>query len=712
MILSRSTGPGAPARVAALASRWFVLPLALLAAAPALRAEGDSAALRALAERPLIVVEAASSEGSARLELAPADFTIEAGRLSWASTKRRVLRDPVSGREIGRLEQVSVTYVADPVILVTALVSSPGVPTSFTITSASLNVGALDDARARASAAFTLTDVDGGGAALTGLNPDGQAFQGFYNDVGGVAATGSSFATLGTGPSNATPYTSSTAVEDFPVAPGLSATAEGGATLGIVSSMSTRLHFQLSAGDAASATSVLVIEPLNPTAAIRLSAQSAAGSAELDLASASFHRQGSARIWSNSEPTILRDAATGAQIGRLEPGSSVQVADHFLALSLVVSGGALPVNFSISSPSISFPAVANAFARASVALTVADYGGTGAALAGLNGDGQAFEAFYNDVGGAPGTGATFATLIDGAAVATPYSSASVAAELGAAGAFSALAEGGATLGTVSSMSAVWSFSLAAFDSAGATSIYALHPGGTVSGRVYLDSDGDGTQGAGEPGLAGIDVVITDSQAGISTVTTDGNGDYGRALPAGSTSVDIDETTLPAGAVQTEGTDPTVVVVPAGGGAADVDGYRVPGTLSARVFEDSNGNGVQDALEPGLPGIDVAITDSLSATQTLTTDGNGDVSAVVPAGSTTVDVDDTTLPANLVLTAGTDPAVVVVAGGTDTLVLFGYRFLPLQAIPTLDSLGLALLATALALAGALFLVRRRAGARAG
>lgn len=712
MILSRSTGPGAPARVAALASRWFVLPLALLAAPPALRAEGDSAALRALAERPLITIVAESAEGSARLELSPSDYTIDRGILSWRSAESTSLRDPHSGVEIARLEQVSLTYVADPSIAITFNVSSGGAPTTFAITSGELSFPGLADARGRASTGLTMTDRDGDSGVLTGLNPDGQAFQAFYNDVGGVPASGASFATLGTGFSTTTPYSSSSAAEDFPVAAGLSATAEGGATLGTVSSMSTRFHFQLSAGDSASGTSVFVVEPLNPPDAITLGATSAAGSAVLDLPLSSPSSAGGARIWTNAEPAILTDATTGVEIGRLEAGSSVSVADHILSLDFSVTSSGSPVVFVIGSASFSFPAVANAFARAGAALSITDIGGEGATLTGTNGDGEAYQAYYNDVGGTPGTGATFATLVGGLSVATPYSTVVTATGFGAAGAFSAVAEGGATLGSVSSLSVRWTFSVGAHDTAAATSILALHPGGTVSGRVYLDSDGDGTQGAGEPGLAGIDVVITDSQAGIWTVTTDGNGDYGRALPAGSTSLDIDDTTLPAGAVQTEGTDPTVVVVPAGGGAADVDGYRVPGTLSARVFEDSNGNGVQDALEPGLPGIDVAITDSLSATQTLTTDGNGDVSALVPAGSTTVDVDDTTLPANMVLTAGTDPVVVVVAGGADTLVLFGYQFLPLQAIPTLDSLGLALLASALALAGALFLVRRRGGARAG
>jgi hypothetical protein len=712
MSLDREATSRPKVRPGARALACLLVGLALIAAPAVLRANGDSAALRSLAERPLLTIVAENAEGSARLELSPSDYTIDQGILSWRSAERVSLRDPRSGVEIARLEQVSLTYVADPSISLTFIATAGGAPTTFTLTSGELSFPGLADARGRASAGLTATDDTGDGALLTGLNPDGQIFQGFYNDAGGVPASGSSFATLVSGLPIATSYTSNAVAEDFPVAPGLSATAEGGATLGTVSSMSTRFHFQLSAGDSASGSSVFVVEPLNPPDAITLGATSAVGSARLDLPLSSSRSADGARIWTSSQATALTDAATGVEIGRLEAGSSVQVADHIVIINFSLSSGASPVVFSITSASISFPAVANAFAHAGAALSITDIGGDGATLTGTNGDAQAYQAYYNDIGGVPATGATFATLVDGLSVATPYSTAATASGFGAAGAFSAVAEGGATLGSVSSLSVRWTLSVGAFDTVAATSILALHPGGTVSGRVYQDNDGDGSQGAGEPGLAGVDVVITDSQAGVWTVTTDGNGDYGRALPAGSTSLDVDETTLPAGAVQTEGTDPTVVVVPEGGGASDVDGYQVLGTLSARVFEDANGNGVQDALEPGLPGIDLVITDSLAAAQTLTTDANGDVSAVVPAGSTTVDVDDTTLPANMVLTAGTDPAVVAVVAGADTLVLFGYRFLPVQAIPTLDALGLALLALALALAGARFLARRRGGARAG
>jgi len=86
-------------------------------------------------------------------------------------------------------------------------------------------------------------------------------------------------------------------------------------------------------------------------------------------------------------------------------------------------------------------------------------------------------------------------------------------------------------------------------------------GGNISGHLYNDTNGNGTQDAGESDLVGVDVVITASNGQVQTVTTDANGDYlATAVAPGNATVDINDTTLPAGVVQTEGTDPTTVMV--------------------------------------------------------------------------------------------------------------------------------------------------------
>ncbi|WP_293674768.1 SdrD B-like domain-containing protein [Thiolapillus sp.] len=193
--------------------------------------------------------------------------------------------------------------------------------------------------------------------------------------------------------------------------------------------------------------------------------------------------------------------------------------------------------------------------------------------------------------------------------------------------------------------------------------------GTVTGHLFIDTNGNGSQDAGEPNLPNVDVVITDSTGATQTVSTDASGNYTASVPAGSTTVDVDETDpdFPANHTQTAGADPTTVTVPAGGtGNAGDDGYQPnPGTVTGHLFIDTNGNGNQDAGEPNLPNVDVVITDSTGATQTVSTDASGNYSATVPAGSTTVNVDETDpdFPANHTQTAGADPTTVTVPAGS-------------------------------------------------
>merc|ERR1711974_134979 len=100
-----------------------------------------------------------------------------------------------------------------------------------------------------------------------------------------------------------------------------------------------------------------------------------------------------------------------------------------------------------------------------------------------------------------------------------------------------------------------------------------------------------------------------------------------------------------------------------------DGYNVPvntGTLSGVVFNDENNNGIQDAGELGLPGVDVVITDMDGNIQTVMTDANGNWTATVVEGDATVDVDETTLEDGSVLTtAGSDPETVTVIADENT-----------------------------------------------
>ena len=193
---------------------------------------------------------------------------------------------------------------------------------------------------------------------------------------------------------------------------------------------------------------------------------------------------------------------------------------------------------------------------------------------------------------------------------------------------------------------------------------------TITGHLYIDTNGNGVQNAGEPDLAGVNVVITDSLGATQTLSTNASGSWTTTVPPGSTSANVDETDpqFPAGSSHTEGTDPTaftaVANVSTSGG---IDGYFIPAILTGHLYVDTNGNGTQDVGEPNLANVDVLITNSLGATQTVTTNASGIWTASVPPGSTTANVDETDpqFPAGGVQREGTDPTITTAVAGTTT-----------------------------------------------
>ncbi|MFK7919557.1 MAG: SdrD B-like domain-containing protein [Ilumatobacter sp.] len=146
-------------------------------------------------------------------------------------------------------------------------------------------------------------------------------------------------------------------------------------------------------------------------------------------------------------------------------------------------------------------------------------------------------------------------------------------------------------------------------------------GGSIAGTVILDVDGNEAQNGDEPGLAGIRIVLLDDEGNeIRETTTDVNGDYSfPGLPAGTFTVVVDETTLPDGVTATFDTDGgddgiTQVTLNEDPVTGDVDnvedvdfGYNGPGEIGGIIFIDTDGDGVQDPDEPGVPGQPVTIT---------------------------------------------------------------------------------------------------------
>src|SRR5205807_1694324 len=118
---------------------------------------------------------------------------------------------------------------------------------------------------------------------------------------------------------------------------------------------------------------------------------------------------------------------------------------------------------------------------------------------------------------------------------------------------------------------------------------------SVSGRVFQDSNGDGSQQTGESGLSGRTVYLDANGNGMldtgeTTASTDSSGNYTFTnLGPGTYHV---RQVLPTGWLQTT-TNPADVTAASGSNVSSVSfGAFQTVSLSGQVFQDTNGNGSQ------------------------------------------------------------------------------------------------------------------------
>ncbi len=200
--------------------------------------------------------------------------------------------------------------------------------------------------------------------------------------------------------------------------------------------------------------------------------------------------------------------------------------------------------------------------------------------------------------------------------------------------------------------------------------------------VWYDGNKNGIQDPSEAGVPGVTVTLYNAATGavIKTLSTDANGRYlftdlpngtyavgfsnlpsgyvftGKDLTTDAADSDVDPSTGRTGVytIAAPGTDLTVDA----GIFATPNVNNAKATIGDKVWNDVNGNGVQDAGEPGVAGVTVTLYagDGTTVIGTTTTDGAGNyIFTNLDAGNYVVGFSN--LPAGFAFTtqnAGTDP----------------------------------------------------------
>ena len=163
---------------------------------------------------------------------------------------------------------------------------------------------------------------------------------------------------------------------------------------------------------------------------------------------------------------------------------------------------------------------------------------------------------------------------------------------------------------------------------------------TIGDRAFLDANGDGIQQGTEGGLAGVTVRLLDGTGGVvGTTATDVNGEYAfTGLRPGAYQVQF---LTPSGhrptlagqggdpardsdASQASGKTPLKTYL-SGDSDLTVDaGFWQPASLGDRIWNDADGDGIQDAGEAGLNGLTVRLlaADGVTLIRSTTTAGDG------------------------------------------------------------------------------------------
>lgn len=231
---------------------------------------------------------------------------------------------------------------------------------------------------------------------------------------------------------------------------------------------------------------------------------------------------------------------------------------------------------------------------------------------------------------------------------------------------------------------------------------------SIGDQLWLDANGNGVLNAGEDGISGVVVnlysdadssgTLNGADSLVASTTTDINGKYlFTGLAAGRYFVDVDESTLPSTSLALTTTDPasTLITLASSSIATQVltadAGYSLPANFAIgnRVWHDVDNDGVQDPGEPGIPFVDVVVT-NLTGTgcatpcRATTDEGGFWIVTGLTNGTFSVSVDtaDADFPRFFTVSTGTtSPRTVTVASADLTNVDFGYHYTGGGSSPT-------------------------------
>ncbi|MFN8440445.1 MAG: SdrD B-like domain-containing protein [Caldilineaceae bacterium] len=142
-------------------------------------------------------------------------------------------------------------------------------------------------------------------------------------------------------------------------------------------------------------------------------------------------------------------------------------------------------------------------------------------------------------------------------------------------------------------------------------------GGTISGAVYDDLNGNGVHDPGEPGIAGVLITLsngttaTTSASGLYTITNLSVGTYTitETDPSGYTSTG-----------DTQGANDNTISVTLNNSGVNGNDFldTKPVTITGHVYNDLNGNGSFNGGEPGISSVVITLSTGITAA----TDANG------------------------------------------------------------------------------------------